>query len=117
MGLSYIVSGIGRPLGLDHVTEDTCRLGTGQIGYARVLVKVDAEDGFFKMLEVGTPCEESGVERLMPVHVESQWKPSRCIKCKVFGHFDLNCPLMPKTIFSSSPHSLENQTSVDSEGF
>lgn len=31
MGLSYIVSGIGNPLSLDKMTEETCRKGIGRI--------------------------------------------------------------------------------------
>ncbi|KAJ0106266.1 hypothetical protein Patl1_18239 [Pistacia atlantica] len=42
VGLSYITNGVCKPLGMDRVTEDTCRLGSRRIGYARILVEVEA---------------------------------------------------------------------------
>ncbi|KAJ0041154.1 hypothetical protein Pint_27652 [Pistacia integerrima] len=60
VGLSYIESGVGKPLGMDRVMEDTCRLGSGCIGYARILVEVEATRKLPEVLNVYTPCEETG---------------------------------------------------------
>ncbi|KAJ0017704.1 hypothetical protein Pint_11879 [Pistacia integerrima] len=41
-GLSYIASGVGKPLGMDRITEDACCLRAGCVGYAQILVEVKA---------------------------------------------------------------------------
>ncbi|KAJ0103618.1 hypothetical protein Patl1_05369 [Pistacia atlantica] len=41
-GMSFIASGVGKPLGMDRITEDTCIYGKGRIIFARILIEVDA---------------------------------------------------------------------------
>lgn len=96
MGLSYIASGIGRPLNLDKMTEETCRSGAGRIGFARIIVEVGVAEKLSDNLEVSTPCDETREERLMLVKVEYQWKPSKCVHCLVFGYTNANCPIQPR---------------------
>ena len=42
-GISALASRMGKPLVMDTVTADMCRLGVGRVGYARVMVEVSAK--------------------------------------------------------------------------
>ncbi|GKG27955.1 RNA-directed DNA polymerase, eukaryota, reverse transcriptase zinc-binding domain protein, partial [Tanacetum coccineum] len=42
-GISTISSRLGRPIMMDQKTSDMCKEGSGRLGYARVLIEVDAE--------------------------------------------------------------------------
>ncbi|GKA80491.1 hypothetical protein Tco_0787183, partial [Tanacetum coccineum] len=39
-----LASRLGRPIKMDQVTVDMCRVGTGSLGYPRVLIEINAED-------------------------------------------------------------------------
>ena len=41
-GISALASRVGKPLVMDNVTASMCKSGLGMVGYARVLVEVDA---------------------------------------------------------------------------
>ncbi|GKA28994.1 RNA-directed DNA polymerase, eukaryota, reverse transcriptase zinc-binding domain protein [Tanacetum coccineum] len=45
---------LGRPIKMDQVTADMCRAGTGtgRLGYARVLIEINAEDEFPDKIEI-----------------------------------------------------------------
>ncbi|GJY52454.1 hypothetical protein Tco_0443301 [Tanacetum coccineum] len=49
-GISALASRLGRPIKMDQVTADMCRTGAGRLGYARVLIEINAEDEFFDKL-------------------------------------------------------------------
>ncbi|GJZ02307.1 RNA-directed DNA polymerase, eukaryota, reverse transcriptase zinc-binding domain protein [Tanacetum coccineum] len=90
-GISTIASGLGKPLIMDKTTTRLCKEGTGNFGYARVLVEINAEKEFKEMIEI---CYKS--KNLLNlcskfVKVEYSWKPPKCIHCKVFGHTDGMC--------------------------
>ncbi|KAJ0093684.1 hypothetical protein Patl1_25491 [Pistacia atlantica] len=74
--LSYIASGVGKPLGVDKITEDTCRFGVGQIGFARVLVEVDARCPLPTVTKIQMPNERNLAPKVMDVNVEYQWRLS-----------------------------------------
>ncbi|KAJ0035913.1 hypothetical protein Pint_25642 [Pistacia integerrima] len=59
-----IASRVGKSLAMDRVTEDNCRLGSGRIGYARMLVEVDATRKLPEVLNVCTPCDESRLTKM-----------------------------------------------------
>ncbi|GKB02678.1 probable L-cysteine desulfhydrase, chloroplastic [Tanacetum coccineum] len=42
-GISKLASSVGKPLVMDEMTANMCQYGKGRIGYARVLVEVDAK--------------------------------------------------------------------------
>ncbi|XP_031271801.1 uncharacterized protein LOC116130204 [Pistacia vera] len=96
VSLSYITNGVCKPLGMDKVTEDTCRLGSRCIGYARILVEVEATHKLPEMLNVCTLCEETGLTKMMSVCVHYQWRPSQCDQCSIFSHKDANCLQQPR---------------------
>jgi hypothetical protein len=74
--LGYIVSGIGKPICEDSVTENHSRLR-----FARVLVEVYIDAEFPKEIEV------IGLDGgILTIGVEYPWLPIRCKKCRLFGH-------------------------------
>ncbi|GJY18427.1 ribonuclease H-like domain-containing protein, partial [Tanacetum coccineum] len=51
-GISAIASGLGKPLIVDKTTTRMCKDGTGNIGYARVLVEINADKEFKENIEI-----------------------------------------------------------------
>jgi hypothetical protein len=87
--LSYVASGVGKPLCADTVTEEQLRLG-----FARVLVEVNIDSDFPKEVEIvgvnGQP---------VVVGIEYPWIPLKCKKCKSFGHASHACTRVEKSIW------------------
>ena len=51
-GISALASRLGKPLVMDSVTADMCRLGVGRIGYDRVMIEVSAKKCLPEIIEV-----------------------------------------------------------------
>ncbi|KAJ0029909.1 hypothetical protein Pint_13654 [Pistacia integerrima] len=64
-------------LSLDKVTQETCKFGVGRIGYARVLMEVDAARRLQECVCVGMSSEDNSHTKIMEVRVEFQWHPSQ----------------------------------------
>ncbi|KAG5224321.1 DUF4283 domain-containing protein [Salix suchowensis] len=79
-GLSLVATMVGRPLSCDEQTFNGTRLD-----YARICVEVDASMPYVQQFEIECPLSEDPIQ----IGVEYEWKPSRCEKCKVYGH---SCP-------------------------
>jgi hypothetical protein len=87
--LSYVASGIGKPLCADSVTEEQLR-----IGFARVLVEVSIDSDFPKEIEI------VGVDgNRVVVGIEYPWIPVKCMKCKSFGHLAHTCTKVEKKLW------------------
>ncbi|PWA66891.1 ATPase, F1/V1/A1 complex, alpha/beta subunit, Zinc knuckle CX2CX4HX4C [Artemisia annua] len=84
-------SRLGNPLVMDSVTSDMCRLGVGRIGYARVLVEVSAKKCLPELIEVVYRDRDKTEICRKVVKVVTEWIPSRCSECCVFGHSDKSC--------------------------
>jgi hypothetical protein len=97
--LSYVASGVGKPLCADSVTEEQQRLG-----FARVLVEVDMNSNFPKELEV------VGVDgSRVVVGIEYPWLPVKCKKCKTFGHPSHACTKVEKQVWlPKKPEPVQN---------
>ncbi|GAA0145777.1 hypothetical protein LIER_36183 [Lithospermum erythrorhizon] len=72
---------MGKPLFADRNTSEQRRLG-----YAIVCVEVKVDSTLFEEIPVKYA---NGYVHYQKVHYE--WVPSKCSKCKVFGHTDQNC--------------------------
>ncbi|PWA40382.1 hypothetical protein CTI12_AA568030 [Artemisia annua] len=90
-GLSAITSGLGKPLMMDKTTARMCHMGTGNIGYARVLVEIQANKELKDKIEIKYKSNGMTASWTKFVKVEYAWKPPRCSHCNVFGHTDNNC--------------------------
>ncbi|GJU81690.1 hypothetical protein Tco_1284055 [Tanacetum coccineum] len=65
--------------------------GASRVGYARVLVEVNAGNQFKDKVEIIYRSTELMVKCTKFVSVEYTWKPAKCNFCQVFGHCDRNC--------------------------
>ncbi|GAA0147297.1 hypothetical protein LIER_42947 [Lithospermum erythrorhizon] len=79
--LSQISSQMGKPLFADWNTSEQRRLG-----YTRVCVEVKVDSTLFEEIPVKYANRYVHYQK---VHYE--WVPSKCSKCKVFGHTDQSC--------------------------
>ncbi|KAJ0048431.1 hypothetical protein Pint_16265 [Pistacia integerrima] len=108
--------GIGKSLALDRITEDTCIRGARRIGFARVLIEVDAVRKLPKMVRVRLPIKESNETLSVNVRVEYQWRPSQCSgkglsgapSNQVFPPTNMAPPTPPKSPSSQSPLGWDN---------
>ncbi|GKA31116.1 hypothetical protein Tco_0717421 [Tanacetum coccineum] len=83
---------LGTSLMLDSYTYDMCLQSWGRSSYARVMIE----------LRDGVELKENIVVAMLKiigeeyytciVHVEYEWKPPRCLCCKVVGHTQEECP-------------------------
>ena len=94
-GLSHIASAIGKPLYVDRMTA-SCR----RISYARLCIEVNAEFELLKNFDIEVEDPISGTSSLISLHVEYQWSPIRCAKCKKFGH---DCARLHKAQAGAKP--------------
>ncbi|PWA66526.1 RNA-directed DNA polymerase, eukaryota, Reverse transcriptase zinc-binding domain protein [Artemisia annua] len=95
-GLSAIASRLGKPIMMDTMTTKMCSQGVGRLGYARVLIEVDAKKGIPDHVDI-MYCDKMGKQTaIKQVKVEYDWKPPVCDVCKVFGHANDKCKLNSK---------------------
>nr|GEW81185.1 hypothetical protein [Tanacetum cinerariifolium] len=60
--------------------------------YARALIKVRADVELNENIMVAMPKLVGDEFYTCNVRVEYEWKPPRCVSCKVFGHGQNECP-------------------------
>ncbi|MFS7917032.1 putative RNA-directed DNA polymerase [Helianthus anomalus] len=96
-GICKIMSGTGFPLLMDRVTEARCANQSGKMGYARMLVDVQANLNLPSEVEVEFPATSNRPDRIGKVKVDYHWKPPVCHHCAVFGHSFKLCKTRPRT--------------------
>ncbi|GKE26084.1 zinc knuckle CX2CX4HX4C containing protein [Tanacetum coccineum] len=82
----------------------------GGLGYARVLVEVNAEKKLVDQIEVLYKDRGSNEQFVKKIKVKYDWKPPICSLCKVFGHMDNNCAKMEKKEGNMKEVMKENNT-------
>ncbi|GJW12093.1 RNA-directed DNA polymerase, eukaryota, reverse transcriptase zinc-binding domain protein [Tanacetum coccineum] len=90
-GISAISSRLGRPIMMDKMTTDMCKEGSGRLGYASVLVEVNAEKEYLEKNEINYVDALEKVKMKKWVKVEYSWKLDKCSHCKVFSHTNFQC--------------------------
>ncbi|GJR94839.1 hypothetical protein Tco_0267013 [Tanacetum coccineum] len=80
-----------------QTTTNMCKMGTGRVGFARVLIDVKAKRGLPDKIDIVYKKRDGAVTGQKSVKVEYDWSPPICSFCKVFGHCDKNCGCRPKT--------------------
>jgi hypothetical protein len=107
-GLSLAASMVGRPLSCDEQTYNCTRLE-----YARVCVEIDASLPFMHHYEIDSPLSSDPI----PIAVEYEWKPSRCDRCKIFGHSCSTEPApLPKEKSQTHKPPIQSQTPPPQQG-
>ncbi|GKE09276.1 RNA-directed DNA polymerase, eukaryota, reverse transcriptase zinc-binding domain protein, partial [Tanacetum coccineum] len=96
-GISAIASRLGTPLIMDNVTTNMCKMGTGRLGFARVLIEVEAEKGLPSSIDIVYKDGKNVVIGKKIVQVQYDWVPPMCSFCHVFGHNDKMCEARPRT--------------------
>lgn len=86
-GLSYLASGIGKPLSVDKLTKKL-----EPMNFARMCVELSSTSAFPSSLDVIVLDEDSKLEKVVVVKVEYQNRPQLCSHCKTFWHSLVRCP-------------------------
>ncbi|GJV65063.1 RNA-directed DNA polymerase, eukaryota, reverse transcriptase zinc-binding domain protein [Tanacetum coccineum] len=89
---------LGTPLIMDMVTTNMCKIGTGRVGFARVLIEVEAKKGLHNSTDIVCKDRENVVTGKKIVNVQYDWAPPLCSLCYVFRHSDKNCGCRPRTV-------------------
>ncbi|GKC74412.1 RNA-directed DNA polymerase, eukaryota, reverse transcriptase zinc-binding domain protein [Tanacetum coccineum] len=97
-GISAIASRLDNPLIIDEVTTSMCKMGNGRMGFARVLIDVEAEKGLPEKIEIVYKNKEGVVTGNKSVNVSYDWSPPMCSFCKVFGHCEKNYVCRPRLV-------------------
>ncbi|GJS21393.1 retrotransposon protein, putative, ty1-copia subclass [Tanacetum coccineum] len=90
-GLSAIATKLGTPLMIDSYTADMCMQSWGRSSYARIMIELRADVELKDNIVVVMPIIKGEGYYTCNIHVEYEWKPSRCTCCKVFGHVHEEC--------------------------
>nr|GEV05254.1 hypothetical protein [Tanacetum cinerariifolium] len=71
--------------------------GRGRIGFARVMIEIDAKKPFKDRIDVQYRDKTENIIRTKHIRIEYSWKPTVCDFCSVFGHSTKMCSKRPKT--------------------
>ncbi|GJY24300.1 RNA-directed DNA polymerase, eukaryota, reverse transcriptase zinc-binding domain protein [Tanacetum coccineum] len=90
-GQCALASSLGRPILMDSMTTMMCHKGVGNLGFARVLVEMEAIKELKMEIETQYMDKEKNIKGSKKVQVKYDWKPPVCTHCKVFGHESKHC--------------------------
>ncbi|GJU66522.1 zinc knuckle CX2CX4HX4C containing protein [Tanacetum coccineum] len=90
--LSLITTQLGRPLMLDACTSDMCLNLWGPKTYVRVLIELSTDKAIMDSVTVAIPFPNGTGHSLENLDVTYEWRPLRCLNCKIFNHDDDCCP-------------------------
>ncbi|GJT77284.1 putative reverse transcriptase domain-containing protein [Tanacetum coccineum] len=105
-GLSAITTKLSSPLMLDSYTSDMCVQSWFKLSYARAMIEPRTDEELKDTIVVVMPKLVGEGFYMCTIRVEYEWKPpTKCLSCKVFGHFIDKCP---KNIVSDVVKNLKN---------
>ncbi|GKF65430.1 RNA-directed DNA polymerase, eukaryota, reverse transcriptase zinc-binding domain protein, partial [Tanacetum coccineum] len=81
-GISAISSRLRRHMMMDKITFEMCKARSRRLGFARVLVEVDATKEFLDKIKINYVDGQKKVKMSKWVKVEYSWKPDRCSHAK-----------------------------------
>lgn len=102
-GLSLLATLIGTPKMLDAYTSHMCKESWGRSSFARCMIEVKVDEVLRDSLTVEIPLLDGTGSTIENIRVEYEWKPSRCDKCKVFGHTLVDCHNFVSTTTQPTP--------------
>ncbi|GAV92790.1 DUF4283 domain-containing protein, partial [Cephalotus follicularis] len=107
LGLSHIVSVIGKPLYMDVNTTKKHTLS-----FSRICIEMEATSVFPNSIELEL---ENGCT--LSIGVEYLWKPAVCNLCKVFDHSNKSCPKAVRREWIPRPVLLAQRKPDDADGW
>ncbi|GJU79793.1 zinc knuckle CX2CX4HX4C containing protein [Tanacetum coccineum] len=113
-GLSLIAFKIGNPMMLDSYINSMCLELCGRCDYARILIEIDACNGFSDNLIMAVLNLVGSRYTKEIIRVEYEWEPPRCGTCLVFGHSGDDCPKSPKRVVNRVEKVLTFSTAEES---
>ncbi|GJW99432.1 RNA-directed DNA polymerase, eukaryota, reverse transcriptase zinc-binding domain protein [Tanacetum coccineum] len=102
---------------MDQMTSYICCKGIGRLGYARVLVEIEANKDFLDRIKINYVDNQQKTKRTKWVKVEYAWKPVMCSDCNVFGHSLSKCALSPRTEEENEKAKDNVNNMVENDGF
>ncbi|GJR55963.1 hypothetical protein Tco_1406484 [Tanacetum coccineum] len=90
--LSVIATKLDTHLMLDSYTSDMCIQSWGRSSYARAMIELRADVELKDTIVVVMPKLVGEGFYMCTTCVENEWKPPRCLSCKVFGNHMDECP-------------------------
>nr|GEW51136.1 integrase, catalytic region, zinc finger, CCHC-type, peptidase aspartic, catalytic [Tanacetum cinerariifolium] len=90
-GLNAIATKLGTLLMLDSYTSDMCIQSWGKLSYARAMIKLRVEVELKDNIVADMPKITREGYYTCNIRVEYDWKPPRCVCCKVFDHVIEEC--------------------------
>ncbi|GJR71446.1 hypothetical protein Tco_0083811 [Tanacetum coccineum] len=96
IGLSLIMTQIGRPIMLDSYTSNMYLRSWGRKESARALIEISLKYDFMESIVIAILLSDGKGHTLATVNIEYEWKPPRCSLCSTFDHNDDMCPKCPK---------------------
>ncbi|GJR02332.1 RNA-directed DNA polymerase, eukaryota, reverse transcriptase zinc-binding domain protein [Tanacetum coccineum] len=90
-GISAMASSLGKPILMDTVTATMCHKGISSLGYARVLIEMDAEKEIKSEIEIQYVDKNNNIKGTKKIQALYDWKPPKCSHCRVFGHETKSC--------------------------
>ncbi|GJS25269.1 zinc knuckle CX2CX4HX4C containing protein [Tanacetum coccineum] len=96
--------------------REMCLNPWGPKTYARVLIELSADQALMDSVIVAVPFPNGTGHSLENLDVEYEWRPSRCSKCKIFGHDDAFCPSKDKRVALNSSTGTGSLFNLGSEG-
>nr|GEV32709.1 hypothetical protein [Tanacetum cinerariifolium] len=91
-GLSAIATKLGTPLMLDSYTSDICMQSWGMSSYAKAMIELRADMELKDNIVAVMPKITREGYYSCNIRVEYEWKPPRCVCCKVYGHVQEEYP-------------------------
>ncbi|XP_071709287.1 uncharacterized protein [Rutidosis leptorrhynchoides] len=114
-GISAISSKLGKPIFIDNTIASMCHKGTGRVGYARIMIEMEAKKGYPDHVDIYYKDKMNVTKGIKKVNVDYDWKPAMCSHCAVFGHNHDVCKVRPGT--SAELEVKINKVVTDKEGF
>nr|GEV29283.1 hypothetical protein [Tanacetum cinerariifolium] len=113
-GISALASSIiGKPIIMDGIVAKMCKTWEGRLGYARVLVELNAEKKVKDKIEIIYKRKDDVHSFSKIVDVMYAWKPPVCKHCRVFGHEENNCHEKVKVIPNEVKSKSNEQEDVE----
>ncbi|GKA43672.1 zinc knuckle CX2CX4HX4C containing protein, partial [Tanacetum coccineum] len=116
-GLSLLATKIGTPMILDSYTNSICLESWGVSSYARILIEIDASNGFSNNLVMAVLNLEGPEYMNETIRVEYKREPPRCSTYLIFGHLVDNCPKSPKRVVNRVDKGKGGSSGADDDGF